>query len=36
MSKKKSNKFVERNKYEAGGELYRECDFLTPEERQRI
>lgn len=27
---------MERNKIEAGGELYRECDLLTPEEQQRI
>lgn len=31
MSKKKSNRIMERNKLEAAGDLYRECDFLTPE-----
>jgi len=36
MTKKKNNKFIERNKYEAAGELYRECDLLSAEEQKRI
>lgn len=36
MNKKKNGKFIQRNKYEAAGELYRECDLLTPEEQKRI
>ena len=27
---------MERNKIEAAGDYYRECDYLTPEEQQRI
>lgn len=36
MTKKKNSKFMERNKIEAAGDLYRECDYLTPEEQKRI
>ncbi len=36
MSRKKSNRIMERNKLEAAGDLYRQCDYLTEQERQRI
>lgn len=36
MSKKKTSKIMLRNKIEATGDIYRECDYLSPEEQQRI
>lgn len=31
MSKRKSNRIMQRNRLEAAGDLYRECDYLTEE-----
>lgn len=36
MVKKKSNRLVERNKVEASGQVYRDCDYLSEEHQQRL
>lgn len=30
MMKKQSQRMIEKNKLEAGGHLYRDCDYLPP------
>ena len=36
MMKKQSHRMIEKNKLEAGGHLYRDCDYLPLELQQRI
>ena len=37
MKKKKSNnRLVERNMVEASGQVYRDCDYLSEEYKQRL
>lgn len=36
MMKKQSQRMIEKNKLEAGGHLYRDCDYLPPELQKRI
>lgn len=36
MMKKKSNRLFERNMIEAGGQIYRDCDYLSEENKQRL
>ena len=37
MKKKKSNnRVVERNMVEASGQVYRDCDYLSEEYKQRL
>ncbi len=34
--KRKSNRLMERNRLEAAGQLYRDCDYLSEEQKQRL
>jgi len=36
MVKKQSNRLMERNRLEAAGHLYRDCDYLSEEHQRRI
>ena len=36
MMKKKSNRIFERNLIEASGQIYRDCDYLSEENKQRL
>ena len=36
MVKRQSNRLLERNRVEAAGQLYRDCDYLSEEQRQRL
>lgn len=34
--KRKSNRLMERNRLEAGGQLYHDCDYLSEEQKKRL
>jgi len=36
MMKKKSNRLFERNMVEASGQVYRDCDYLSEENKLRL
>lgn len=36
MMKRKSNRLLERNFVEASGQIYRDCDYLSEENKQRL
>ena len=36
IPKKKTNRVLERNRIEAGGGLFQQCDYMTEEEKKRI
>lgn len=36
MVKRQSNRLIERNKIEANGQLYRDCDYLSEEHKKRL
>lgn len=36
MMKIKNNRLLERNRLEAAGHLYRDCDYLSEEHKQRL
>jgi hypothetical protein len=36
MMRRHSNRVIERNRLEAVGQLYRDCDYLSLEHQQRI
>ena len=36
MMKRHSNRMIEMNKVQAGGHVYRDCDYLSEEHQRRI
>jgi hypothetical protein len=36
MVKRQTNRLMERNRLEAAGQLYRDCDYLSEDHKRRL